>query len=194
MATGTGREQFANNIIPAGRINAIAKQLLALYPLPNVEGTGAGGLTQNYRAIRNNRTNRDNYDLKVNWNRTPAHQLWGKYSRMNALVDDLYNFPLGQGDSDGGDTRVNLITGGQTWSLGKSLLLDSAFGASLFDQFCSAADFVLGNMASLLQLSPWSAGAGQRRFGNHFRTFWRSAQVDSVLSADGRRPARPTSR
>jgi len=146
MATGTGREQFANNIIPAGRINAIAKQLLALYPLPNVEGTGAGGLTQNYRAIRNNRTNRDNYDLKVNWNRTPAHQLWGKYSRMNALVDDLYNFPLGQGDSDGGDTRVNLITGGQTWSLGKSLLLDSAFGASLFDQFCSAADFVLGNM------------------------------------------------
>jgi len=146
MATGTGREQFENNIIPAGRINAIAKQLLALYPLPNVEGTGAGGLTQNYRAIRNNRTNRDNYDLKVNWNRTPAHQLWGKYSRMNALVDDLYNFPLGQGDSDGGDTRVNLITGGQTWSLGKSLLLDSAFGASLFDQFCSAADFVLGNM------------------------------------------------
>src|SRR4029079_16745722 len=96
MATGTGREQFENNIIPASRINAIAKQLLALYPLPNVEGTGAGGLTQNYRAIRNNRTNRDNYDLKVNWNRTPAHQLWGKYSRMNALVDDLYNFPLGQ--------------------------------------------------------------------------------------------------
>lgn len=146
LATGTGRLQFENNVIPPDRINSISKKLLALYPLPNVEGTGAGGLTGNYRAVRNNRTDRDNYDLKVNWNRTPAHQLWGKYSRMNALVDDLFNFPLGQGDTDGGDTKVNLITGGQTWSFGKSLLLDSAFGVSMFDQFCSAADFVLGNM------------------------------------------------
>ncbi len=144
LATGTGRVQFENNIIPAGRINAITKQLQALFPLPNVEGTGAGGLTANYRAIRNNRTDRDNYDLKVNWNRTPAHQLWGKYSRMNALVDDLFNFPLGSSDNDGGDTKVNLITGGQTWSFGKNLLLDSAFGVSMFDQFCSAADFGLG--------------------------------------------------
>ena len=49
MATGTGRVQFENNIIPAGRINAITQTLLALYPLPNIEGTGAGGFTNNYR-------------------------------------------------------------------------------------------------------------------------------------------------
>jgi outer membrane receptor protein involved in Fe transport len=146
MATGTGRVQFENNIIPAGRINAMTKQLQALYPLPNIEGTGAGNLTNDYRTIRNNYTDRDNYDLKVNWNRTPAHQLWGKYSRMNAFVHDLFNFPLGQGDNDGGDTKVNLITAGQTWSLGKNLLLDSAFGVSMFDQFCSASDFGLGMM------------------------------------------------
>ena len=71
MATGTGRVQFENNIIPASRINAITKQLQALYPMPNIEGTGAGGFTDNYRTIRNNYTDRDNYDLKVNWNRTP---------------------------------------------------------------------------------------------------------------------------
>src|SRR4029450_2919369 len=144
LATGTGRVQFENNIIPADRINAITKQLQALYPMPNIEGTGTGGFTNNYRTIRNNYTDRDNYDLKVNWNRTPSHQLWGKYSRMNAFVHDLFNFPLGQGDNDGGDTEVNLITAGQTWSLGKSFLLDSAFGVSMFDQFCSAADFELG--------------------------------------------------
>ena len=144
LATGTGRVQFENNIIPASRINAITKQLQTLYPMPNIEGTGTGGFTNNYRTIRNNYTNRDNYDLKVNWNRTPAHQLWGKYSRMNAFVHDLFNFPLGQGDNDGGDTEVNLITGGQTWSVGKSFLLDSAFGVSMFDQFCSALDFGLG--------------------------------------------------
>jgi len=36
MATGTGRVQFENNIIPASRINAITKQLQTLYPMPNI--------------------------------------------------------------------------------------------------------------------------------------------------------------
>jgi Carboxypeptidase regulatory-like domain/TonB dependent receptor len=146
LATGTGRAQFENNVIPAGRINAIARQLQALYPLPNVEGTGLGGLTANYRTTRRNSTDRHNYDLKLNWNRTDAHQLWGKYSHMNALVDDLFTFPMGSADGDGGETKVHLITGGQTWSFGKSLLLDSAFGISMFDQFCSSPDFNLGMM------------------------------------------------
>ena len=146
LATGTGRSQFDNNVIPAGRINAITKTLQALYPLPNVEGTGLGGLTANYRTTRRNATDRHNYDLKVNWNRTDAHQLWGKYSHMNALVDDLFTFPMGSADGDGGETKVHLITGGQTWSFGKSLLLDSAFGISMFDQFCSSPDFGLGMM------------------------------------------------
>lgn len=144
MGNGQGRAQFTNNMIPAGRIHPISRQLLALYPLPNVEGTGAGGFTGNYRTTRQNNTDRHNYDLKVNWNRTAAHQLWGKYSHMNALVDDLFTFPMGSADGDGGDTKVHLITGGQTWSLGKSLLLDSSLGVSLFDQFCSSPDFQLG--------------------------------------------------
>ncbi len=144
MATGTGRAQFASNVIPPERINAITKQLQALYPLPNVEGSGTGGLTGNYRTTRESNTDRHNYDFKVNWNRTSAHQVWGKYSHMNAVVDDLFTFPIGSSDDDGGDTKVHLITGGQTWSLGKSLLLDSAFGVSIFDQFCSSADFGLG--------------------------------------------------
>jgi len=144
LATGTGRVQFANNAIPANRIHPIAKRLLALYPLPNVEGTGAGGFTNNYRLTRPSKTDRHNYDFKVNWNRTAAHQLWGKYSYMNALVDDLFTFPMGTADGDGGDTRVHHITGGQTWSLGTGLLLDSAFGASIMHQFCSSPDFGLG--------------------------------------------------
>ena len=146
MATGTGRVQFQNNVIPSDRINPITRQLLALYPMPNTEGTGAGGLTANYRTTRRNATDRHNYDLKVNWNRTAAHQLWGKYSHMNALVDDLFTFPMGSADGDGGDTKVHLITGGQTWSFGRSLLLDSAFGVSVFDQFSSSPDFGLGMM------------------------------------------------
>jgi carboxypeptidase family protein/TonB-dependent receptor-like protein len=143
-AAGQGRSQFANNMIPANRINPIVKQLLALYPLPNVQGSGAGGFTQNYRTTRHRDTDRHNYDAKVNWNRAPTHQLWGKYSHMNALVDDLFTFPIGEGEGDGGDTKVHMITGGQTWSFGNNLLLDSSIGVSLFDQFNSAPDYQLG--------------------------------------------------
>ena len=144
QATGTGRVQFDNNIIPVSRMNAISRRLQDLYPLPNVEGTGAGGFTNNYRTTRHANTDRHNYDAKVNWNRTSSHQLWGKYSHMNAVVDDLFTFPLGSSDDDGCDTKVHLITGGQTWSFGRSLLLDSAVGVSIMDQFCSSADFGLG--------------------------------------------------
>ena len=143
-ATGTGRVQFANNSIPVSRMNAMTRRLQDLYPLPNVEGTGAGGFTNNYRTTRHANTDRHNYDAKVNWNRAPAHQLWGKYSHMNAVVDDLFTFPIGSSDDDGCDTKVHLITGGQTWSFGRSLLLDSAVGVSIMDQFCSAGDFGLG--------------------------------------------------
>ena len=45
-ANGTGREQFANNQIPASMINPIALKILQLFPLPNRPGIGAGGLTE----------------------------------------------------------------------------------------------------------------------------------------------------
>jgi hypothetical protein len=173
MATGTGRVQFANNTIPSARFDPIARQLLAQYPLPNVQGTGAGGFTGNYRTTRDSNTDRHNYDFKLNWNRTGAHQIWGKYSHMNALVDDLFTFPLGSADGDGGDTKVHLITGGQTWSLGNSFLLDSSFGVSLFDQFCSSPDFQLGNLGLALGIPGTNdQGRGDARYAGspEFRT------------------------
>jgi TonB dependent receptor-like, beta-barrel len=92
---------------------------------------------------------------------------------MNALVDDLFTFPIGSSDNDGGDTRVHLITGGQTWSLGKNLLLDSAFGVSMFDQFCSSADFGLGMLGLDLGIPGTNdQGRGDYRYAGmpEFRT------------------------
>jgi outer membrane receptor protein involved in Fe transport len=146
MATGTGRIQFENNVIPAGRFNAISKTLQALYPMPNVEGTGAGNLTNNYRVQQKASTIRHNVDAKVNWNRTPAHQFWGKYSEMRAVVDDLFTFPIGESDDDGGHTNTYQFTAGQTWSMSPTLLLDSSFGIVFNDQFVSSPDFHLGNI------------------------------------------------
>ena len=53
MATGNGRLTVREQRDPC-RIGSTRsrRQLLSLYPLPNVEGTGAGGLTDNYRIAR----------------------------------------------------------------------------------------------------------------------------------------------
>jgi hypothetical protein len=145
-SASAGRQQFANNVIPVNRIHPIAQKLLAMYPLPNVEGTGAGGLTNNYRTIRRSTTDRHNFDFKLNWNRTRTHQIWAKFSHMNALVDDLYTFPIGASDDDGGDTKVYQITAGQTWTLSPTLLLDSSFGVAIQNQFVSSPDFGMGSL------------------------------------------------
>ncbi|MGH9159165.1 MAG: carboxypeptidase regulatory-like domain-containing protein, partial [Vicinamibacteraceae bacterium] len=165
LATGTGRQTFPNGIVPADRVHPIANELLAMYPESNVEGTGAGGLTNNYRATVANTTDRHNVDLKINWNRTSAHQIWGKISHMRALVDDLYTFPIGSADDDGGDTKVYQLTAGQTWSLSPTLLLDSAFGASSNDVNVTSPDFGLGMLGLDLGIPGTNdQGAGDRRY------------------------------
>jgi hypothetical protein len=145
-SASAGRQPFPNNVIPANRIHPIAQRILAMYPMPNVEGTGAGGLTNNYRTVRRNTTDRHNFDVKLNWNRTRAHQIWGKVSHMKALVDDLYTFPIGASDDDGGDTKVYHISAGHTWTLAPTLLLDGSYGLATQDQFVSSPDFGLGMM------------------------------------------------
>ena len=111
-------------------INPIALKVLNLFPLPNNPGTGAGGLTNNYQRQEDRTFDRDNYDAKVNWNRTSAHQIWGKFSYMNAVVDDLTNYlgPDPNASGDGGFTKVYQATAGQTWTLTPTLLMDMTFG------------------------------------------------------------------
>ncbi|MEJ7709913.1 MAG: hypothetical protein WKF84_08650 [Pyrinomonadaceae bacterium] len=52
-----------------------------MIPLPNL-----AGISENYFNAASQRMVRDNYDLKINWNRNSSHQIWGKYSRMDAVV------------------------------------------------------------------------------------------------------------
>ncbi|PYQ70439.1 MAG: hypothetical protein DMG01_27495, partial [Acidobacteria bacterium] len=130
-ADGTGRQAFANNQIPSGLVNPIAQKILNLFPLPNIQGIGAGGLTNNYQRPEDRAVDRENYDGKVNWNRTSAHQIWAKFSHMHAVVDDLSNYlgvPTVKGS--GGNTKVYQFTAGQTWTLSPTVLMDQTFGFS----------------------------------------------------------------
>ena len=143
---GTGRLPFPGNVIPASLINAIARRIDALAPMPNTTGIGVGGFTNNYQREETRTTDRHNFDAKINWNRTSAHQLWGKFSFMDATVDDLTNYlgPDPNADGDGGFTKVYQFTMGQTWTIGTSTIVDSTFGFSRQDQEVLGPDFQAG--------------------------------------------------
>jgi hypothetical protein len=145
-ANGQGRQPFPGNVIPANLINPIARQIDQLAPMPNTIGTGVGGFTNNYQREETRTTDRHNFDAKVNWNRTSAQQLWGKFSYMNATVDDLTNYlgPETNADGDGGLTKVWQFTMGQTWTLSPSMIMDSTFGFSRQDQEVLGPDFQAG--------------------------------------------------
>jgi hypothetical protein len=173
LTNGTGRTPFDGNRIPANLIDPIALKVLNLYPLPNTQGIGVGGLTNNYQRREDRTFERDNYDLKINLNRTSAHQLWFKYSFMNAVVDDLSNY-LGtpsntEVDGDGGFTKVYSLTHGQTWTITSTMLFDATFGFARQKQDVYGPDFNVGNFGLDVLGIPGTndAGLGDQRYAGY---------------------------
>jgi Carboxypeptidase regulatory-like domain len=191
LTNGTGRTPFDGNRIPGNLIDQVALKVLQLYPLPNAEGTGAGGLTNNYQRREDRAFKRNNYDAKINYNRTSEHQLWFKYSFMDAVVDDLSNY-LGppsntETDTDGGFTKVYSFTTGQTWTINSTMLLDATFGFARQKQDVYGPDFNAGNFGLDVLGIPGTndAGLNDQRYAGYpvFNTGF-----DAVGNRDGWNP------
>jgi len=139
---GTGRKVFSSagkvNVMPAARMNAPMQKLLALIPAPNIAGAGD---TNNYYTSGGQRLNRNNFDVKINWNRNEKNQIWAKYSIMKALV--TCGFSLGKAGGPGscsggglgeGKTQVQLATIGTTYTVSPTFLVDATLGWTRFGQ------------------------------------------------------------
>jgi len=134
---GTGRTAFTGNIIPTNRIHPAAARMLALVPLPNLRDASGNFLpVANLYASQPGTFDRNNYDIKVNFNRNESHQLWTKFSHMKASV--VGNFALGAagggtlgaGGSGTGTTKSYVGTIGHTWTLGSGLIVDGNFSVT----------------------------------------------------------------
>ncbi len=142
LMNGTDRTAFAGNIIPANRISAVALKVLPLIPLPNLPGAA-----NNYYSSGTQVFNRNNYDVKVNWNRSEKHQLWTKFSHMKADVTG--QFALGaaggvcvcDGGSGTGLTKSYVGTVGHTWTIGSGFVVDGNFSVTHRDHETKGADF-----------------------------------------------------
>ena len=131
---GRGRSAFAGNVIPSGLIDPIARRINEFYPLPNRPGTSS-----NYFKEYISTFDRNQYDVKINWNRSPGHQVWGKIGVMDATVSNLQKLSFDGGGL--GKTKTWVATVGQTFTLSKSFVIDSTVGYSLLDQWGYGPDY-----------------------------------------------------
>ena len=146
---GTGRTPFAGNRIPESRLSEVARRVQSLYPVANLDGSpganvGGASTTRNYVQDAPRNFDRNNFDVKLNYNPSSSAQIWGKYSRMDATVDSPQGY-LGYVDIITGDTTVDQYTFGTTWTLNPTTVVDATYGISKMTHTSAAGDSSLGN-------------------------------------------------
>ncbi|MGH9674003.1 MAG: TonB-dependent receptor, partial [Bryobacteraceae bacterium] len=138
--TVAGRTPFGGNIVPKNRFSPIFDAIQRLAPPPNqVSPTDVNNLQGTYFVSGPLKLNRNNYDIKGNYNPTQNLMVWAKYSRMDSPVTGKYAFGEALGGpvlgTDGfGDTNVSIPTVGYTYSFSGTFLMDGVFGYTRFDQ------------------------------------------------------------
>jgi len=128
---GSGRQLFPNNRIPANRIDPIALKLIQLIPAPNQIATG---VSNNYFASGTYEFNRDNFDLKVNYNPTAQATMFARYSISPSKIFDPPSLGEAGGDALAGGQpgtapgRVQSAAVGGAYTFSPRVLIDANFG------------------------------------------------------------------
>jgi hypothetical protein len=143
-ASGAGRTPFAGNIVPMSRQSAISRKIQDLIPLPNQAGVGSNFLANGAQQL-----DKDNFDTKINWNRTAKNTIWGKYSIMQATVSCGAAFGKGggaalcpSGSSIGdGTLRTQVSTIGSTYVFSPTFLWDGLLGWTRQGQAITGFDY-----------------------------------------------------
>jgi outer membrane receptor protein involved in Fe transport len=161
-AGGVGRELFPGAVIPGGMLSPIWREALGFYPEPNTsQDLNSNLLPDDFVQQREIRNDRDNFDIKLTWQRNGSHNIWAKFGMLDAEVID--NFSLGFDEGSLGDTRVYVATIGHTWTLGPTLVLDGNFGMNRQDQQVTGPDF--GTDYGLEMGIPGTNGPDERQSG-----------------------------
>src|SRR5713101_2004797 len=164
---GTGRTPFPNQAaIP---IDPIAAKILALIPPP----TGAGN-NANYFKSATQKLNRNNFDGKVDWNRTSRHSIFAKYSAMKSVFHGEPSLGQAIGDCacDGGlgdfHDFVQLVTVGHTLTLSPTLVVDGTVGFTRMSEYGQTPDFGTNIGSDVLKIPGTNNGSDLRSSGIPF--------------------------
>jgi len=86
------RRAYAGNIIPLSELDPVARKLLDRYPLPT-----ATGAANNFRRVGNERTNQDQFDMRLDHRFSDRTQLFGRFSFFNEDATPVTPLPEGSG-------------------------------------------------------------------------------------------------
>jgi len=115
----------ANKTISPSCIDPIARQLIQLYPQPNVPGSGFFSNNFISNGILNNDV--DQFDVRIDHTLSTRDQLFGRYSFQNT---DRHEPPILNDPVASGDFASNILNRGQNFVTGWSRV----FGASVFNE------------------------------------------------------------
>jgi hypothetical protein len=131
-SSGTVRDPFPGNIIPAGRLNPNAVKLMNLYPAENFIQAGTAG--NNYAAIRNLTDDTNSFDVRIDHHFSETDHIFGRYS-----FADIVRFRPGpfEGVADGGAygdgdeiVRTNGLAVSYTRSFSSTVINEARLGLS----------------------------------------------------------------
>jgi hypothetical protein len=123
------RTPFANNTIPANRIDLAATEILKRLPQPNLPG-----LTNNFATSGVGQFNRTNIDTKINYESGSKLTLFGRYSISPTIIIDPPIFGEVSGPAlNGGQLgtapgRIQVLGFGGTYTFTSKLVLDANVG------------------------------------------------------------------
>jgi len=141
-ADGSGRQPFANNVVPTNLISPIAMKVQSYFPTANIPGA----IANNYYAAGGPILNRYQADGKLDWNRTEKHHIFVKYGRMWATSGGQGIFGVAGGPAPGadpglGDTVTQVATIGTTYTFTPNLVFTGSFGLNRLDQIVKGNDY-----------------------------------------------------
>lgn len=75
---GGTRQQFANNMIPEGRMDSVGRKIAALYPTPN-----QSGLVNNYASLVPQTDDANQYDFRGDHNFNERDRMFARFSKLS---------------------------------------------------------------------------------------------------------------
>jgi hypothetical protein len=109
------RDPFAGNTIPANRISNAAKNLQALYPLPQLNANFA-----NFTYFGSNQVNNYEYDIKIDHNFSDRDKFFARYSGRQSNSDPASAFP----NPDAGGRNPGQLGFGSTRAPGRQAVVN----------------------------------------------------------------------
>ncbi len=167
--TGTGRQAFSNNVIPATMISPIAKKILAMIPLPN-NGTQ---LTDNYASATTRKKDAESFDVKVDHNQTDNDRFTARYSYQRPVVTDPGRFGIygggGKGFAATGVNRTQSAAINYTRLFSPTLIMEARVGLSRYSNKAQNLDYGQKAAEALgikgVNLDDWTSGLTQISVG-----------------------------